>query len=213
MNVPTGQTVTFEWLHGPHTVTQSSAELICNKSLAADSFGTTGPQNASFTFDVTVKDDSQPLFFYCGIIGHCEKGMFGILNPTQANSSDNSMETYISSMASKDSSMAQMVSETSSICEGNSEAMSWGSTMDVSMFPEWAKSMAAQNVLQTRQFIAQSGSQKAAVPSSSSSISGTVNGPAPTGSATDAAASSGAIKTGVSLSGLAVVGVIALAML
>ena len=31
-----------------------------------------------------VVNDTNPLFFYCNVPGHCAKGMFGIINPPSA---------------------------------------------------------------------------------------------------------------------------------
>ena len=58
---------------GPHTVTQSFALTICNKTLEGDAFSS-GPQNASFSFPITLAQASTPTFFYCNVPTHCQKG-------------------------------------------------------------------------------------------------------------------------------------------
>lgn len=99
VNASVGDTVRFVWGAGPHTVTKSSALNPCNKSLDA-SFFTSGPQNKSFVFDQVV-NDTNPTFFYCTVPNHCQKGMFGIINPPNAEpASVNSTVTVGSYMRS-----------------------------------------------------------------------------------------------------------------
>ena len=76
VNASVGDTVRFVWGAGPHTVTKSSEFNLCNAT--SDEPFKSGPQNASFVFDQVV-NDTNPVFYYCGIPTHCEKGMFGIM--------------------------------------------------------------------------------------------------------------------------------------
>ncbi|KZT59813.1 hypothetical protein CALCODRAFT_408225, partial [Calocera cornea HHB12733] len=77
INASVGDTISWQWHAGPHTVTKSSEATPCNKTL--DNPFASGQQNASFVFNQVINDTS-PIFYYCGVPGHCEKGMFGIVN-------------------------------------------------------------------------------------------------------------------------------------
>ncbi|KAG9043014.1 hypothetical protein FS837_010129 [Tulasnella sp. UAMH 9824] len=155
VNASIGDTVRFVWGAGPHTVTKSSALNPCNKSLDA-SFFTSGPQNKSFVFDQVV-NDTNPTFFYCTVPNHCQKGMFGIINPPNAEpASVNSTVTvgsYMRSMVQTDSSMATLWSYVSNKTAGTS-AENWGMNMDISSMPESQYSALAQNAMYTQLFYA-----------------------------------------------------------
>ncbi|KAG8913809.1 hypothetical protein FRC01_004372 [Tulasnella sp. 417] len=155
VNASVGDTVRFVWGAGPHTVTKSSALNPCNKSLDA-SFFTSGPQNKSFVFDQVV-NDTTPTFFYCTVPSHCQKGMFGIINPPSAEpASLNSTVTvgsYMRSMVQTDSSMAALWSYVSNKTAGTS-AENWGMQMDISSMPESQYSALAQNAMYTQLFYA-----------------------------------------------------------
>ena len=84
VNASVGDTIEFQWNANMHTVTKSSEITICNKTL--DEPFTSGVQNKSFTFTQVV-NDTNPTFFYCGVPTHCQKGMFGIINPPSTLSS------------------------------------------------------------------------------------------------------------------------------
>lgn len=57
----------------PHTVTQSSPLSICNATQQPDAFKS-GMQDAGFEFSVPVNDQST-IYYFCGVPGHCQKGM------------------------------------------------------------------------------------------------------------------------------------------
>lgn len=80
-NASVGDTVKFIWGANVHTVTKSSQLELCNKT--SDAPFASGSQNQSFVFTQVV-NDTNPIFFYCGTPTHCEKGMFGIINPPTA---------------------------------------------------------------------------------------------------------------------------------
>lgn len=155
VNASIGDTVRFVWGAGPHTVTKSSALNPCNKSLDA-SFFTSGPQNKSFVFDQVV-NDTNPTFFYCTVPNHCQKGMFGILNPPNAEpaavNSTMTVGSYMQSMIQTDSSMAALWSYVSNQTAGTS-AENWGMNMDMSSMPESQYSALAQNTMYTQLFYA-----------------------------------------------------------
>ncbi|KAK4704861.1 hypothetical protein P7C70_g1351, partial [Phenoliferia sp. Uapishka_3] len=153
INVAAGQTVEYVWGAGPHTVTQSSSLTICNKTLEAGGFAS-GLQNATFKFPVAVNQSTSPTFFYCSVPTHCEKGMFGIMNPAQASQADASFNAYMSKLTTSDFAFSQMMNETDAMCVGNKAAASWGGMFDTAQLPEWALAPAAYNVLATRQHFA-----------------------------------------------------------
>ncbi|WVF71871.1 hypothetical protein IAT40_006681 [Kwoniella sp. CBS 6097] len=74
-----GDTVEFIWGAGPHTVTMSDGQKVCNKSTTANAFDS-GKLNATQTFSTKITS-SAPQFHYCTVGTHCTAGMFGIINP------------------------------------------------------------------------------------------------------------------------------------
>jgi len=73
-----GDTVQFQWTIGFHTVTQAvGVDAACIKS--PDGFTASGNQSAPFSWSIVV-NDTKPIWFYCGIPTHCQKGMFGVIN-------------------------------------------------------------------------------------------------------------------------------------
>jgi len=144
VNASVGDTIIYKWGAGPHTVTKSSELTICNKSMDADTF-TSGPQNATFQFDVQV-NDTNPLFYYCGVATHCEKGMFGIVNPPNGGDPTMTLGSMMPSLCSNDSSLSAMWSYTQNATAGTS-AENWGSSYDMSGMPSWAHGAFAENVM------------------------------------------------------------------
>jgi plastocyanin len=146
-----GDTVQFIWGSGPHTVTKSSALEICNKTQEAPVFAS-GAQNKSFIFNEVV-NDTNPVFFYCGVKDHCERGMFGMINANTTTSST-SVSSMMSSMLSNNSVLSAMYSYQQNVSNGNSAADSWGSDLDMSGMPQWSQEYTMQNVMYTRTFLA-----------------------------------------------------------
>jgi len=151
VNASVGDTVMFMWGANNHTVTKSSQLQLCNKT--SDAPFASGEQNKNFMFSQVVNDTS-PTFFYCGTPGHCEKGMFGIINPPTASSPSASVGSMMPAMMQNNSDMAAMGSYTNMQTMNNSMAASWGSAMDMSQMPSWAQPYMAQNVMYTRTFLA-----------------------------------------------------------
>jgi len=151
LNASVGDTVKFMWGANNHTVTKSSQLQLCNKT--SDAPFASGEQNKSFTFTQVV-NDTNPTFFYCGTPEHCEKGMFGMINPPMAQSMANSVAGMMPSMMQNSSAMAAMSSYTDMQTANNSKAAEWGSNMDMSQMPSWAQPYMAQNVMYTRTFLA-----------------------------------------------------------
>lgn len=114
INASVGDTVMFMWGANNHTVTKSSEFQLCNKT--SDAPFVSGEHNKTFVCKyrtprlkialmielfhavTQVVNDTNPTFFYCGTPGHCEKGMFGIINPPNANGAPTSAASMMPSM-------------------------------------------------------------------------------------------------------------------
>jgi hypothetical protein len=152
-NASVGDTIEFHWGANEHTVTKSSVLTPCNKSLEAPVFAS-GEQNKSFVFSQVV-NDTNPTFYYCGTPTHCEKGMFGVINPaTTTPGSPSSVGGMMQSMAANDSDLSAYAAYASNVTSSNDAAAAWGENMDLSAIPSWAQSLFATNVLYTRAAIA-----------------------------------------------------------
>ncbi|CAE6515884.1 unnamed protein product [Rhizoctonia solani] len=152
VNASVGDTVRFMWGAGPHTVTKSSALTVCNKSADASTFAS-GQQNASFVFDQVV-NNTEPTFFFCAVPNHCQKGMFGIINPPSAPAgSATSVGAMMSTWTSQNPDLAKMQTAVDSMTI-NTPAYNWASNLDVSSIPTEAHESLVQNVFYTRMFYA-----------------------------------------------------------
>lgn len=148
-NASVGDTLEFHWGANEHTVTKSSALTPCNKSSDAPVFAS-GEHNESFVFTQVV-NNTDTTFYYCGTATHCEKGMFGIINPaTTSPGAPTSFGGMMSSMAANDSDLSAYSAYTSNITSNNAAASSWGAEFDMSALPEWAHGVFATNVMYTR---------------------------------------------------------------
>jgi len=141
LNASVGDTLQFMWGANNHTVTHSSALTPCNKTL--DNPFSSGEQNKGFVFTQVV-NDTNPLFFYCGTPTHCEKGMFGIINPPNALGSPTSAANMMAPLASNDSSIAAYATYTNNMTANSTGAAEWGSSMDMSSMPAWSHSYIAE---------------------------------------------------------------------
>ncbi|KAI6129375.1 hypothetical protein EDD16DRAFT_1471246 [Pisolithus croceorrhizus] len=152
VNASVGDTIVFLWNANNHTVTKSSELAICNKTM--DAPFASGEQNKSFVFQQKV-NDTNSTYFYCGTPGHCEKGMFGIINPPNAAMGSNvSLSGMMPAMAANSSSMGAMWQYTQMVTQNNSMAAGWGGNIDMSGMPQWAYQYVAENVMYTRTFLA-----------------------------------------------------------
>ncbi|KAF8590557.1 hypothetical protein K439DRAFT_1508285 [Ramaria rubella] len=156
-NASVGDTVSFQWGAGPHTVTQSSALEVCNKTSAPGAFAS-GMQNKSFVFNQVI-NNTNPIWFYCGVPGHCEKGMFGGINIGQADptgSSDSYMplSDMMSNITSMSSDMQTLWGYTKNQTGSDAYANNWGmSTNCAGMTPD-AMMQTAENVMYMQTLIA-----------------------------------------------------------
>jgi plastocyanin len=168
-NASVGDTISFQWGAGPHTVTQSSALEVCNHTDLNGGGFASGPQNKSFVFNQVV-NDTKPIWFYCGIPSHCQKGMFGGINigqpdPTGSDSTivsgnDTSSSSYtplssvMSNLTDADQSMQALWGYTKSQTGDNTYANSWGMNVDCSGMSQDAMMQTAENVMYMQTLIA-----------------------------------------------------------
>lgn len=152
-NASVGDTIEFHWGADGHTVTQSSQLTPCNKSGSATPFAS-GTHNKSFVFTQVV-NDTNPTYYFCGTPTHCDKGMFGIINPTMASpGAPSSVGGMMSSMAVNDSDISAYAAYSSNATASNNQAAVWGSNFDMSTIPAESHSTFLTNVLYTRAALA-----------------------------------------------------------
>ncbi|KAJ5319782.1 hypothetical protein N7508_000065 [Penicillium antarcticum] len=82
LTVAAGEKVEFHFYPQNHSMTQASFDNPCHP-ISASSFSsgfmpTTKASETVFTLTI---NDTTPLWFYCGQIGHCQAGMVGVINP------------------------------------------------------------------------------------------------------------------------------------
>jgi plastocyanin len=151
LNASVGDTVKFIWGANNHTVTKSSELALCNKT--GDAPFASGEQNKTFVFTQVV-NDTNPTFYYCGTPTHCEKGMFGIINPPNAFGQPGSAAMMMPTLASQNPSTQAAMQYASNCTASQPMAAAWGTSMDMSNMPSWAQSYAAENIMYTQSFLA-----------------------------------------------------------
>jgi len=151
VNASVGDTVKFIWGANVHTVTKSSQLDLCNKT--GDKPFASGEQNKTFVFTQVV-NDTNPTFYYCGTPTHCEKGMFGIINPPNAFGQPTCASSMMPSLASQYPSTQAAMSYAMNVSASQPAAGAWGNSIDMSQMPSWAQSYAAENIAYTKSFLA-----------------------------------------------------------
>lgn len=151
VNASIGDTVKFMWGADNHTVTRSSELTPCNNT--ADSPFASGLHVKDFTFEQVV-NDTNPVFFHCTVPGHCQKGMFGIINPPSNFGSGTSVSLMMSQWTASNPDLAAYSAITSNLTQDNVAASRWGGNIDVAKLPEWSHPLVAENTLYTRSFLA-----------------------------------------------------------
>jgi len=151
VNASVGDTVKFIWGANQHTVTKSSQLDLCNKT--GNQPFASGEQNKTFVFTQVVNDTS-PTFYYCGTPTHCEKGMFGIINPPNAFGQPSCASSMMPSLASQYPSTQAAMTYAMNVSASQPAAGAWGGSIDMSQMPPWAQSYAAENIAYTRSFLA-----------------------------------------------------------
>jgi plastocyanin len=151
LNASVGDTIKFMWGANNHTVTKSSVLLPCNAT-GVSPFAS-GRQDKGFIFNQVVTT-TEPTFFHCAVATHCQKGMFGIINPPSALSSSTSIMNAMPGMAASNANVRAMVTYTNQKTAGNSFAANWGNSIDMGQLPEWSREVVAENTMYTRTFLA-----------------------------------------------------------
>jgi plastocyanin len=155
LNATVGDTIKFMWGANNHTVTKGTSLTPCNRS-GDDAFFASGLKNKDFVFTQVV-NDTEPTYFYCAAPTHCQKGMFGIINPVASFGSPTSFGGMLPQLSANNSDVSAYVAQSKKATEGNEQASRWGNNLDMSALPEWAQPLAAENVLYTRNFLAANG--------------------------------------------------------
>ena len=101
-----------------------------------------------------VVNDTNPTFYYCGVPTHCQKGMFGIINPPNAADQNTSAAMMMPSLASQNPPTAAGMTYAQNMTSGHAAAAAWGSSIDLGGMPTWAQPYAAENILYFRTFLA-----------------------------------------------------------
>jgi len=82
LTVMPGDMVVFQFFSAGHSVTEGEFNNPCqpsNSSALNSGFSTGGSgPNSFFTVEVNSTD---PIWFYCAQVGHCQAGMVGVINP------------------------------------------------------------------------------------------------------------------------------------
>lgn len=151
VNASVGTTIKFMWGAGPHTVTKSSQLLPCNRSGEEPVFAS-GQKDKDFVYTQVV-NDTKPTFYFCGVPEHCQKGMFGMINPPAEFGGQTSVGGMMQSMTEKNSGLSAYASYTSNNTQGKAGS-NWGSSISLKDMPEWSHELVAENVLFTRNLLA-----------------------------------------------------------
>ncbi|KAF2483822.1 Cupredoxin [Neohortaea acidophila] len=77
-----GDQIAFVFDGAGHTVAQGNFKSGCQPYKKGAFFSGNGPQGKTWTMTVT---STAPQSFYCSTPGHCENGMYGVINPAGAN--------------------------------------------------------------------------------------------------------------------------------
>jgi len=151
LNASVGDTVEFRWGADGHTVNHGAELLPCNKT--ADSPFASGLQGKGFVYhqEVTTTD---PTFFFCGAPNHCQQGMFGIINPPAGLDAPTSVSGMMQDLIAKDDDLKTYASITDSKVGNDGPAASWGGSIDIGKMDPEFQSLAAANVLYTRNILA-----------------------------------------------------------
>jgi plastocyanin len=163
VNASVGDTIRYVWsTPANHTATLSSALTPCNRSARAEELNwASGVRNASAgtnTFDVVLQTDEQQ-FFYCSVAQHCEKGMFGMVQPKMGGNNTVSfhMQDWLESNPDLKAAWANVHEQTK-----DTPADSWGNNISVDDIPEDSYMDLAQNIIWSRaMFAANPGSLEA----------------------------------------------------
>ncbi|KAF4216352.1 hypothetical protein CNMCM8980_005261 [Aspergillus fumigatiaffinis] len=83
LTVSPGSKVEFHFYPSSHSVAQAAFSKPCHPLNESSFYSGTIPATdgeSSEVFTLTV-NDTNPIWYYCGQIGHCQAGMVGVINP------------------------------------------------------------------------------------------------------------------------------------
>lgn len=149
VNASVGDTIKFVWKANKHTVSQGSAPLPCNQTSGGF---TTDIEDMGFTFTQVV-NSTDPVFFFCAAPGHCQKGMFGVINMASNMNAPTSASGMMQSLKANNSDLKTYAAVVDKATI-NTPAYTWGGNLDMANVPDWAQPLAAENILYTRSFLA-----------------------------------------------------------
>ncbi|KAJ5221108.1 uncharacterized protein N7469_009995 [Penicillium citrinum] len=83
IHVPAGGVVEFHFYPGDHSVVQAAFDNPCHPMSDTSFFSGFIPatNQKKPVWSLTV-NDTNPIWFYCGQVGHCQAGMVGVINPS-----------------------------------------------------------------------------------------------------------------------------------
>lgn len=151
VNASVGDTIKFMWGANTHTVTKGSELLPCNKS--GDSLFTSGSKDKDFVFTQVV-NTTDPTYFFCNTPGHCQKGMFGIINPPVEAGAPTTTSFMMQDLQKANPDLKAYAAVVDKNTEGNDFARSWGGDIAIGKLPQWAHELAAANIMYTRSVLA-----------------------------------------------------------
>jgi len=151
VNASVGDTIKFMWGANNHTVTKGSQLEPCNKT--KDAFFTSGSHDKGFIFTQVV-NDTKPTFFFCNTPGHCQKGMFGIINPANNFGAPSCAKNVMPAMMKNSSTLASMNAYMEMMKTKSPGATNWGNNLDMNGVPSWAQQSMGENIMFTRNFLA-----------------------------------------------------------
>lgn len=154
VNASVGDTVEFRWGADGHTVSHSSELLPCNKT--ADSPFTSGLQKAGFVYHQAVTS-LNTTYFYCAAPTHCQKGMFGIINPPANLDAPTSVGSMMQDLMARNDDLKTYANITTNNIGDTGPGATWGSSIDIGKLEPDMQEMAAFNILYTRNVLAMNG--------------------------------------------------------
>jgi plastocyanin len=89
IHVPSGGVVEFHFYAGDHSVAQAAFNNPCHPMSDTSFFSgfMASANNGNPVWSLTV-NDTNPIWFYCGQVGHCQAGMVGVINPSGSDTLD-----------------------------------------------------------------------------------------------------------------------------
>lgn len=93
-----GSNITFIFGGGPHTVTKSSLQNVCQAN--PDNAFDTGKQMAGFRYELRV-ETNETMVYYCQVGMHCSSGMFGLINAAVSLEAADNMGGWMTKHAQK----------------------------------------------------------------------------------------------------------------